>query len=112
MQTIKSPAVIAKKLKAEFDRRGENQDSIAINTGIDQSQISRILNGKFKKAQGRNVEKICKYANISLKNLEMPPDPSKNKVLMTAIEQIWDGSDKHAEAIAEVLRALKKIQSF
>lgn len=107
-----SPFEVSKRLSAVFDGRGELQKSIAKEVGVNQSQVSRILNGKFKNAESKNVIKICKYANISLKkDHEIPPDPSKNTVLMAAIGQIWDGSDKHAEAIAEVLRALKKIQS-
>lgn len=110
--TTISPYEVSKRLSSVFDGRGESQKLIAKCTGVDQSQVCRILNGKFKNAESKNVIKICKYANISLRKIhEAPPDPSKNTILMAAIGQIWDGSDKHAEAIAEVLMALKKIQS-
>jgi transcriptional regulator with XRE-family HTH domain len=107
-----SPSEVSKRLGSVFDGRGESQKLIAKGSGVNQSQVSRILSGKFKNAESKNVIKLCKYANISLKKIhDAPPDPSKNTVLMAAIGQIWDGSDNHAEAIAGVLIALKKIQS-
>jgi hypothetical protein len=80
------------------------QYSVHLATGVHQSQISRILSGRLKRAS-KNVLKICKYAE-EMHNIEvtrLPLDPR----LIKAINQVWDGSHEHAEAIAKVILSLK-----
>jgi transcriptional regulator with XRE-family HTH domain len=62
----------------EFLRRkislGEKtQIELAKATGVDQSQVSRILGGQARRAS-RNVLKLCKYAESLADSAEMPAD--------------------------------------
>ena len=86
-----------------------SQLEIAAATGIDQSQVSRILNGEFRRSS-KNVQKLCLYAN-SLLGISEKPSPATNQVLMLAIGDVWDGTDKHAMALATVIRSLSSLHS-
>lgn len=105
---INSPQAIAAVLRAKFIELGMKQKAIAQACGLDQGQVSRILNGHFKEYKG-HVENLCKYAEISI--VPHTVDPSQNPALMQALRKVWDGSDKHAQAIAKVVLALSDIKS-
>jgi predicted XRE-type DNA-binding protein len=83
------------------------QLGIAATTGIDQSQVSRILNSDFRRPS-KNVLKLCSYAN-SLIDGNDRPSPATNHDLMSALEQVWDGTDQHARALANVIRSLASL---
>ena len=101
MSMATSSLVIAKALRTIFADRNMTQSHIAEATGIHQSQVSRILRGRFARIDG-NVKRICKYANI--KPGKIGSDPSGNRVLMDALRGVWDGTDEHARLIARILK--------
>lgn len=84
-----------------------NQAEIALATGVDQSQVSRILAGQVKRVS-RNVTALCIFANQF--DTTIQNDPSRSAVLMGALRAVWDGSQKHADAIASMLLSLKKFK--
>lgn len=92
------------KLRAAVASRDVTQQQIAKATGVDQSQVSRILAGQTKRASA-NVIRLCKFAY----EIELPGghDPSQSQSLMNALRLVWDGSSAHAEAIAQVLLSLR-----
>ena len=95
------------QLRSLVSARLTSQIEIAAATGVDQSQISRILAGQVKRVS-RNVTSLCIFANqfdTSIQN-----DPSRSAVLMAALRAVWDGSQKHAEAIASMLLSLQKFK--
>lgn len=62
------------QLKEDISKNKFTIEFISKKTGVDQSQVSRILAGKCKR-QSENYNKICKFAllncqlsNVSLKN--------------------------------------------
>ena len=79
------------------------QSAIALSTGVDQSQISRILAGQVKR-ESENVLALCKYAE-EIHNARTV-DPCHSELLMGALREVWDGSPEHAKAIAGVIRSL------
>jgi transcriptional regulator with XRE-family HTH domain len=95
------------QLRTLVSSRLTSQTEIAMATGIDQSQISRILAGQVKRVS-RNVAELCKFANQFYASGQN--DPSRSAVLMGALRAIWDGSPAHAEAIASVLLSLRKFK--
>ncbi len=100
-------AVSLDQLRRLIESRLTSQTEVAQATGVDQSQISRILAGQARRVTS-NVITLCKYANsfdASRRN-----DPSRNPILMSALHTVWDGSAQHAEAIAAVILSLRKFK--
>lgn len=104
---IDSPSAIAQALQASFKRKGWNQIDISSKSSIHQSQVCRILSGKFKRCS-KNVLKLCKYAEITI--VQKKADPRGNEKLMEALSYAWDGTEKHAEIIAKMLMAVKELR--
>jgi predicted XRE-type DNA-binding protein len=84
--------------------RSITQSGIAAATGVDQSQVSRILAGRIKRVSA-NVSKLCRFAS-QLQDVAAV-DPADNVVLMQALRIVWDGTVAHAEAIAQVILSLR-----
>ena len=83
------------------------QQEIAKATGVDQSQVSRILAGEAKRPS-RNVARLCSYA----KGLQAPSTGKSGRAQIDrAIDQLWDGSPRHASAIAGVLVSIAHAQT-
>jgi predicted XRE-type DNA-binding protein len=95
------------QLRTAVNTRKLTQKQIASATGIDQSQISRILAGQVRRAS-KHVIELCKFANCLEQYQEA--DPTRSPMLMDALRVVWDGSDAHAEAIAGVILSLKKLK--
>lgn len=91
-------------IRATMINSGHKQIDVEIATGVDQTQVSKILNGKFKKVSG-NLIKLCKYANIPPKAF-IERKMGRVSEIDQAISSVWDGTDKHAKAIAEVIKSL------
>lgn len=98
---------ICKDLCSYIDSNSITQEEIEAFTGVNQGQISKILNGKAVTVS-KNVIKLCKYANI---NYEISPTfgPSDNKELLAAIESVIAGNPKRAKAIIGVVKAISHI---
>ncbi|WP_026960501.1 MULTISPECIES: helix-turn-helix domain-containing protein [Aliagarivorans] len=78
------------------------QVEAAKELGVSQSTISRVRQKNWK-TRGRQVEKLIKIFDL---DYYLKPDPAKSKVLMSALSDVWDGSDAHAKALSKALRSL------
>jgi transcriptional regulator with XRE-family HTH domain len=83
------------------------QEEIAQATGVDQSQVSRILTGQAKR-RSRNVERLCRYARGLVS--ASPSAVSHRQHIEQAVDTLWDGSARHARAIADALDAIARVQ--
>lgn len=82
-----------------------SQDEISKNTGVSQSQVSKILSGNFKTISP-NVRKICEYANIQIYSgigFELPPE------LQEAVLDLWDGSKESERDLIKMLKSMKNL---
>lgn len=102
---INNPIAISTALREWKERESVTQMYIESRTGLDQSSVSRILSGHFSTAN-KSVLKICKLANIII--IKPTIDPTTNQRLMQALEKTWDGTTRHANMIAKVIRALDR----
>ena len=93
-------------LAESVQRRQISQSQVAENTGVHQSQISRVLAGRFKRASP-NALKLCKYAS-DLRGGEPTASPAEE--LSAALNRIWDGTTEHAQALVSVLDAVGRAQ--
>jgi transcriptional regulator with XRE-family HTH domain len=97
---------IGKQLQKFLADNKISQETVADATNTNQTQVSRIKNGDFKRIT-ENVKRICEYANIDLNVTKEKVNPAQNLDLMAAISEVWDGTDKKAKALAKVILSLK-----
>jgi transcriptional regulator with XRE-family HTH domain len=83
---------------------GKTQGEIAQATGIHQSQISRIMNGDFKRVGSRNLTRLCRYANVQLSQHRVP-----SLLLNNTVQRVWDGSPNHEKALVTLLKAAEML---
>lgn len=110
MPSATSPQRIASKLASHFASTGMTQKQIAIAVGASQSQVSRILSGHIIR-RTRLLETLCIYASSKL-HFGKRPDVRRNTELMSALAEVWDGSDEHARALARVIRSLAELEGI
>ncbi|MEO7691187.1 MAG: helix-turn-helix transcriptional regulator [Sphingomonas sp.] len=67
---------LSEKLRIVRKRGLSTQAEIKAKTGVDQGTISKVLNGKRRRANDR-IRKLDDYANILLLKNELPPAVSK-----------------------------------
>lgn len=97
---------ICRDLATFIAATGVTQQEIQRETGVNQAQISRILNGEAKRVS-KNVKKICKYANINfLVSLDF--QAIENRDFMQVIENAVAGNPQRANAIANVVKAVAR----
>lgn len=98
-------------LAGRVRQRQLSQLQIASASGVDQSQVSRILSGKSKRASP-NLLRVCKYAaTVRAAAPETPPRPIAASAQLTdAVLRVWDGSPAHAGALVDLLEAVERVQ--
>lgn len=86
---------------------GLSQQDIATEIGASQSQISRILSGKSTR-RSRLFNEVCIYAFDAERRGQDQKKPSAGScpTLLDAIDATWDGTERHAKALAVVIRSL------
>lgn len=99
----KSYSLIRKEIMSWAVSGPVRQEDISVSTGVSQSQVSKILSGRFK-AVSPNVKKICKYANIQIHSNAGVDIPEE---LKEAILDLWDGSRESEKALVKTLRTMK-----
>ena len=83
---------------------GLSQSLISRETGISQSQVSRILSGSSKHRSSA-VDAVCTFVRSSVPGVA-PGDVRKCTPLINAISAVWDGSQAHADALGSIIRSL------
>ena len=92
--------------QAYLQKNSLSQSEIGRLTGVPQPQVNRFLSGRTRSVTD-GVRKLCIYANI---DIESGIDTFKdNAPLAHAVSSVWDGSDRAAEVLAELIRALGPI---
>lgn len=98
----------ANRLRSAISDAGLTQMAAAKALDISQSQISRLLSGKGKR-QSNAYRRLCIY--VSRLESASRGLGAGRVALERAIEEAWDGTDDHAEALATVIRSLKALRS-
>lgn len=89
---------------------GITQNQIAEAIKADQSQVSRVLSGKSKKAS-RVFNAVCNYVNCMSPSIDQA-FVKPNDELLGAIASVWDGSAEHASALSNVIRSLGELSRY
>ncbi len=96
---LKAEANLAALRAAEL---GLTQSMIASAIGASQSQVSRILSGGGAR-RSRLFDDVCKYVfSITDKQARS----AESDELKAALAEVWDGTPRHAKALALVIRSL------
>jgi len=101
---------LALLLASHFASAGVTQNTLALAVDASQSQVSRILSGRIVR-HTKLLEKLCIYASRRLK-FHRRRDVRQNAELMSALTDVWDGSDEHAHALAHVIRSLAELDEL
>lgn len=91
---------------------GLSQQEIALALGASQPQVSRILAGKSTR-RTRLFEAVCMYAYEAQAKVQKGTKPPARScsTLLDALDAVWDGTDRHAKALAQVIRSLGSLNS-
>ncbi|MGJ3702649.1 helix-turn-helix domain-containing protein [Variovorax sp. AFSI2.2] len=83
------------------------QIELSRRTGIPQPTLSRALRSPRRLTDTHR--RLCKYANIPLK-VDTPASTASERLQQT-IADVWDGTERHADALIRLLRAASEISS-
>lgn len=86
---------------------GITQADLAAATGASQSQVSRLLQGKFSRPS-KLLEEVCLYLERQGGGVTNEAVRA-NDDLISALSNTWDGSASHAKALALVIRSLSTL---
>jgi hypothetical protein len=81
---------------------------VAAETGIHQSQVSRLFRGQFAR-MSTNVRKLLAYAT-ERKPMPEPPQAGKEAVVRAALNT-WDTTPEGARALVRLLRSVRDLQA-
>lgn len=99
--------VVVRQIENYMAEHGLTQMELSRLTGIPQPTLSRAL--RTPRRITNTHRRLCRYANISLK--EGAPSPMASERLRQTISEVWDGTDRHADALIRLLRAASAIAS-
>jgi transcriptional regulator with XRE-family HTH domain len=95
---------------AKATKLGLTQEAIAAELAISQSQVSRVLSGKSRRAS-RVCVRVCEY----VENLAAPGPRRRAPIspeLAQAVTGVWDGTTEHAELLAALLNTLSALAAY
>jgi transcriptional regulator with XRE-family HTH domain len=84
-------------------RRQLTQSQVAKDAGVSQPTISRVLL-RSPKRRGAAYRRLCIYIQE-----QQQADKSAPEDVLDAVRRIWDGSESHAAALAELIEASKRL---
>jgi hypothetical protein len=61
--------------------------------------------GRARVRMSQALQRLCRHAGVALEE-DAEVHPSKNQVLMNALQEAWDGTPDRARKLARVIRAL------
>lgn len=96
---------VATQLREFMVKHGLSQEQLARKAHVSQSTVSRILRREAFERHSKARHRLFTYARINESVLIQPTEDGIKRVVKT-FKQIWDGSDAHAVAVANVIGAL------
>jgi len=88
-----------RKLAALMEAKQLTQGDVARAAGVSQATVSRVLR-RVPQRSGAAYLRLCSYIQLE----EGPPEWGPENVFAAAL-RIWDGSARHATALADLIEA-------
>lgn len=107
-RALKSRREIVALLRSFMQERDYNSNSLAHAAKIPQSTVFRAL-APDRGRVNKTLLALCVYASID-PYVEEEVHPESNRVLMTVLREVWDGTERHARALARLLRSARDVQ--
>jgi AraC-like DNA-binding protein len=95
-----------KQLKA-LSRRASTL-KVATDTGIHQSQVSRLFRGQFKRLS-RNVLTLLEYSRAPQPLADAGREAAKQTLIRAAL-RTWDSTPRGAQALVRLLRSVEMLR--
>lgn len=92
-------------MRIALGRLALTQAVLAERAGVSQAAVSRLLE-RPPNSNGRAFKRLCVYAHS--KHNERRPMLSSSRegaALVAALEEVWNGTPEHAQALAAMIRA-------
>lgn len=89
-----------------------NQREVEARLGIRQSQFSKLVNGKFKRASGHAV-RLYEYSKSRIARRREPDAAAPEEVkraLTDRLMRAWDGTPDGAKALESILEGLTRLR--
>lgn len=93
-----------KKLRAFIKELRLNQEDLTAASGVSQAQVSRLIAGKFKKP-GMAYNNLCIFVSKAISS-KSNNESTNGKIILDAVNEVWDGSVEQADILASVIRSL------
>jgi transcriptional regulator with XRE-family HTH domain len=87
------------RLESLMQARQLTQDDVAVAAGVSQATVSRVLRRQPQRS-GAAYLRLCSYIQA-----ETVPENGAPAHLIAAVRRTWDGSERHAAALAELIDA-------
>lgn len=94
---------VGQTLERLMEIRGLNQAEVAREAGVSQATVSRLLQ-RAPQRSGAAYLRLCSY--IQQQRLELPREPDD---VFAAVRRVWDGSDRHAAALTELIESSERL---
>lgn len=103
---VRTAALLASRRAKQL---GITQSDIALATGHSQAQVSRALSG-LTSERSRTYQDVCAY--VTHRSTGKHKDSVvRNRELVEALADVWDGTAEHSAALACVIRSLATLNS-
>jgi hypothetical protein len=108
--TSREKQLFLAQLRQYMRERGWNISRLAGESGVNQSQVSRILAGNFK-TFGSNIRQLCITidADPAAYYSGTRTEKDRQRIANSAIS-IWDGTHRDAEVVIALLREIAKLR--
>jgi arginine repressor len=90
-----------------MEREGLTQSALAKAAKVSQSTVSRALE-QLPVKHSRARQKLFVYAGL-LGEVDEGSTVEGTKLVSRAFEQLWDGTDRQARAVAKIIQTLREI---
>jgi transcriptional regulator with XRE-family HTH domain len=107
MPRLRNPATLGRALQRWRAREQLTQEEVSKRTGVPQAQVSRILNGRFRR-RSQHLTTLCQAANIDPEE-SVRPEHLRVK-LQDRLDALWDGSHEEADRLLKLLDAVEHIR--
>lgn len=105
---FKSRREIVSLLQDFMRERNYNSNSLARAVAIPQSTVYRALAPNTGRVNETHLA-LCVYASID-PYAEREVHPERSQVLMSVLCEVWDGTERHARALARLLRSARDVR--
>lgn len=80
-----------------------SQVDAAEHLGVSQSIISRVINGSWQR-ESHHIKLIAEKLGV-----RKSVDPKSSPLLMSALQEAWDGDEESERLLAEAIRSLGRL---